>query len=227
MTLSIRSVTKNYGLNKPILFDSNFTVDKGSVIGILGRNGISKSTLLRSLAQMEPIQKGEILWEGNWLTKADVSFVNLSDYYYKQKTLETVLNEFQLLFKDFDIEKTKQLVADFGISLAEKVTQLSNGMRQKFEIALTLGRTVHIFLFDEPVSHLDYSSRNEIKQMIQDSVSEKNMILFTTNILENMDMLMSDVLIFTNQYQIASYNLEEIREVNNQSLKQLYMEVTQ
>ncbi|WP_238339038.1 hypothetical protein [Carnobacterium maltaromaticum] len=49
----------------------------------------------------------------------------------------------------------------------------------------------------------------------------------TTNILENMDMLMSDVLIFTNQYQIASYNLEEIREVNNQSLKQLYMEVTQ
>lgn len=58
MTLSIRSVTKNYGLNKPILFDSNFTVDKGSVIGILGRNGIGKSTLLRSLAQMEPIQKG-------------------------------------------------------------------------------------------------------------------------------------------------------------------------
>ena len=227
MTLSIRSVTKNYGLNKPILFDSNFTVDKGSVIGILGRNGIGKSTLLRSLAQMEPIQKGEILWEGNWLTKEDVSFVNLSDYYYKQKTLETVLNEFQLLFKDFDIEKTKQLVADLGISLTEKVTQLSNGMRQKFEIALTLGITVPIFLFDEPFSHLDYSSRNEIKQMIQDSVSEKNMILFTTNILENMDMLMSDVLIFTNQYQIASYNLEEIREVNNQSLKQLYMEVTQ
>ncbi|WP_347401825.1 ATP-binding cassette domain-containing protein [Candidatus Enterococcus murrayae] len=69
MTLSIRSLNKGYGITSPVLFDISFELEKGSITGVLGKNGIGKSTLLRSIAQLEPIQNGKIFWDGNPLKK--------------------------------------------------------------------------------------------------------------------------------------------------------------
>lgn len=226
MTLSIQSLNKGYGITSPVLFDISFELEKGSITGVLGKNGIGKSTLLRSIAQLEPIQNGKILWDGNPLKKDDVSFVLLSDYYYKNKTVQTVVKEFQLLNDYFEIEKTYSLLQDVKIDFQQKIHTMSTGTRQKFEIALTLGKQAKIYLFDEPFSNVDFASRSDIKQMLQMNGTNENILILTTNILENMDTLLTDAVILNHQKATKVYNLEKVRETKRQSLKQIYLEET-
>ncbi|WP_311049682.1 ATP-binding cassette domain-containing protein [Enterococcus faecalis] len=226
MTLSIQSLNKGYGITSPVLFDISFELEKGSVTGVLGKNGIGKSTLLRSIAQLEPIQNGKILWDGNPLKKDDVSFVLLSDYYYKNKTVQTVVKDFQLLNDHFEIEKTYSLLQDVKIDFQQKIHTMSTGTRQKFEIALTLGKQAKIYLFDEPFSNVDFASRSDIKQMLQMNGTNENILILTTNILENMDTLLTDAVILNHQKATKVYNLEKVRETKCQSLKQIYLEET-
>lgn len=226
MTLSIQSLNKGYGITSPVLFDVSFELEKGSITGVLGKNGIGKSTLLRSIAQLEPIQNGKILWDGNPLKKDDVSFVLLSDYYYKNKTVQTVVKEFQLLNDYFEIEKTYSLLQDVKIDFQQKIHTMSTGTRQKFEIALTLGKQAKIYLFDEPFSNVDFASRSDIKQMLQMNGTNENILILTTNILENMDTLLTDAVILNHQKATKVYNLEKVRETKRQSLKQIYLEET-
>jgi ABC-2 type transport system ATP-binding protein len=226
VTLSIQSLNKGYGITSPVLFDISLELEKGSITGVLGKNGIGKSTLLRSIAQLEPIQNGKILWDGNPLKKDDVSFVLLSDYYYKNKTVQTVVKEFQLLNDHFEIEKTYSLLQDVKIDFQQKIHTMSTGTRQKFEIALTLGKQAKIYLFDEPFSNVDFASRSDIKQMLQMNGTNENILVLTTNILENMDTLLTDAIILSHQKATKVYNLEKVRETKRQSLKQIYLEET-
>lgn len=226
MTLSIQSLNKGYGITSPVLFDISFELEKGSITGVLGENGIGKSTLLRSIAQLEPIQNGKILWDGNPLKKDDVSFVLLSDYYYKNKTVQTVVKEFQLLNDHFEIEKIYSLLQHVKIDFQQKIHTMSTGTRQKFEIALTLGKQAKIYLFDEPFSNVDFVSRSDIKQMLQMNGTNENILILTTNILENMDTLLTDTVILSHQKATKVYNLEKVRETKHKSLKQIYLEET-
>lgn len=226
MTLSIQSLKKSYGITSPVLFDISLELEKGSITGVLGENGSGKSTLIQSIAQLEPIQRGKVLWDGNPLKKDIVSFVLLSDHYYKNKTVQTVVKEFQLLNKHFDIEKTYSLLQDVKIDFQQKIYTMSTGTRQKFEIALTLGKKAKIYLFDEPFSNVDFASRSDIKQMLQMNVTHENVLILTTNILENMDTLLTDAVIINHQKITKVYNLEKVRETKRQSLKQIYLEET-
>lgn len=227
MSLTIQSLTKNYGWTHVVLTDVSFDFEKGSIVGVLGKNGVGKSTLLRSLARLETIQAGTIQLGGKALTQEDLSFVLLSDYYYRNKTVSTVLKEFQLLFDQFDVEKAQRLLKEVHIDVERRVADLSSGTRQKLEIALTLAKKAQVYLFDEPFSHVDYAARSEIKQMIQANANEETIILLTTNILEHMDTLLTDILVINNRHQTISYHLETMRESTHQSLKELYLEETQ
>ena len=227
MSLTIQSLTKNYGWTHVVLTDVSFDFEKGSIVGVLGKNGVGKSTLLRSLARLETILAGTIQLGGKALTQEDLSFVLLSDYYYRNKTVSTVLKEFQLLFDQFDVEKAQRLLKEVHIDVERRVADLSSGTRQKLEIALTLAKKAQVYLFDEPFSHVDYAARSEIKQMIQANANEETIILLTTNILEHMDTLLTDILVINNRHQTISYHLETMRESTHQSLKELYLEETQ
>ena len=226
MGLEIKSLRKGYGLSYPILMNMDFSIEEGSIVGVLGGNGIGKSTLLRSIAQLEPIQGGVVLWNGRQIKKDDVSFIELSGEYYKHKTVQTILNEFKLLSESFDAEKTISLLQNVNIKLEQKVQAMSTGTQQKFEIALTLGEKAALYLFDEPFSNVDYASRTDIKQMLQMHTDDKSTLVLTTNILEDMDTLLTDVVIINKQHVASTYNLEKLREASQQSLKKIYLEET-
>ncbi|WP_277988968.1 ATP-binding cassette domain-containing protein [Candidatus Enterococcus murrayae] len=126
----------------------------------------------------------------------------------------------------FEIEKTYSLLQNVKIDFQQKIHTMSTGIRQKFEIALTLGKQAKIYLFDEPFSNVDFASRSDIKQMLQMNGTNENILILTTNILENMDTLLTDAVILNHQKATKVYNLEKVRETKRKSLKQIYLEET-
>ncbi len=152
----IGTLTYRYGENKFALYNMPVP-EKGNIIGLIGRNGIGKSTAIKILA-------GEI--------KIDIENLPtlLKVYLKKQKTISykpQVLNEVNI------DELDKELVKELNI---EKKDSYSGGELQKLNIALCLSKDADLYLLDEPSSYLDISERLKIANLIRKRLKDKEVI---------------------------------------------------
>lgn len=170
--------------------DISFEVSKGEVILLLGRNGIGKSVLLKSLMGLIPLDKGEI-WVKNELI--DHKSENRSTYF---SLLLSQTPQIELMTADevASISKNRQIDRNNLENLYNKfkITHLKNqafstlseGEKQKFMLARSLNQKSSVILMDEPTSFLDYSSKREFWKFIKNECEqlEKSAIISTHDI---------------------------------------------
>jgi len=121
--LKCTNVNKNFG-DKKILKDINLTIPKGKIIGLLGKNGTGKSTLIKLINDLLTPSSGEILINGKPIgveSKKIISYLPERTYLDKTMTVEEVLNYFEGFYENFDIGKAKKLQAEWN---AKKQTEL-------------------------------------------------------------------------------------------------------
>lgn len=168
----------------------NFSFSSGDLVGIIGNNGLGKSTLIKSLCGLQEIIDGTVLINNH--PQQTISANNLA------KELSVVLTEkvygFNLTVNDLvsmgrmpytnlsnsltetDLNIVSDCIKLCGIE-GEKNKQLqalSDGLYQKAMIAMSLARETPIMLFDEPTAFLDYTSKHHIFSLLSQLVNEKN-----------------------------------------------------
>ncbi|WP_375180311.1 ATP-binding cassette domain-containing protein [Enterococcus rotai] len=224
--LQIKNIGKHY--RKSVFQDLSFNLNEGQILGILGKNGTGKTTLLNCISGQKQISSGMIMYndqpQSSLVFKTSVAYVSTKNYFDESETVQQILLEYTLLFPDFQLAKAVEQLELWQISPKQKWQELSEGNKVKVKIACEYAKATSLLLLDEPFAYLDYSSRIQVKKMLRRASGENKMIIVSTNFIEDMDTLFTDVL-FMNPFRYCEViNLEDLREQKGMSLKEIYEE---
>ncbi len=178
-----QQISFHYHKEFPIFDELDFSLPSGEVIGIVGENGIGKSTLARLCVGLEQPQRGDILFNGKKCSKKDriqKSYYVMQDVDY-QLFSDSVLGE--LILGNEDDKKTNetaiQILDRLGI-LSYKDRHpgsLSGGEKQRVTIAVALMKNAEILLFDEPTSGLDGRNMLRVSDLLKDLAKQGKTVL--------------------------------------------------
>ncbi len=192
--VEIKNISKCFGSNR-VLEDVSFTVQKGSVVAIIGASGSGKSTALRCIDRLEIVDSGHIRVCGHEVTgpnvdlnelRRDVGIVfqsyNLFPHLTVEENIMLAPRLVQKVRKDEARERAHAVLAQVG--LADKAknypSQLSGGQQQRVAIARSLAMQPQLMLFDEVTSALDPQLTGEVLRVMEKLAADgMTMILVT------------------------------------------------
>lgn len=224
--LEIKNLSMGY--KNKVLDDLNLELEKGQIVGLVGPNGAGKSTLLRILAGLEMTYKGNVLIDGENITykTAEILSYQPDKFALSEKlSVKEVVKTYKLFFKDFDEDKFYKIFNEFNLPQKAKVKEMSKGMREKMQIALSLSRKAEIFLLDEPISGVDPSARKSIIQTILNNFEEDNLIIVSTHLINQIEPLLDRVLFLSDGKIMINKTVDEIRSEENMSIEDYFTEV--
>lgn len=200
--IEVKNLYTGYSRDKPLLKGFNYTFDT-KVYGILGQSGCGKTTLLRTIAGLMKPLSGEVVINGEVVTKASKNNVYMMHQNYTSfdwlRCLDNVLiaKKVKGRVNGEDVNRAKQILSLVGLDGNEDKfpKQLSGGMRQRLALARTLFMSPEIILMDEPLSALDVSTREIMQDLIiQKHKETNNTIIMVTHSREEAKK-MCDVII--------------------------------
>ncbi|PFE23563.1 ABC transporter [Bacillus anthracis] len=225
--LKIENLWKRYGL-KAVIRELNIEITEGKIIGLVGDNGSGKTTLLKMIAGLQHPSEGSITVAGEKVglkTKEIVSFMSDKPVFDDWMTVKDSLFFYRDFYKDFDIQKAIDTIAEFKIPLEEKVTALSKGMVEKLQIILTFSRKTKLYVLDEPLGGIDLVSREHVLELILQFYREDCTILISTHLINEVENIFDEV-IFLKDGEIVLYeNVEELRFQRGKAVTEVFKEV--
>ncbi|MGF9765208.1 ABC transporter ATP-binding protein [Bacillus albus] len=225
--LKIENLWKRYGL-KAVIRELNIEITEGKIIGLVGDNGSGKTTLLKMIAGLQHPSEGSITIAGKKVgleTKEIVSFMSDKPVFDDRMTVKDSLFFYRDFYKDFDIQKAVDTIAEFKIPLEEKITALSKGMVEKLQIILTFSRKAKLYVLDEPLGGIDLVSREHVLNLILQFYREDCTILISTHLIDEVENIFDEV-IFLKDGEIVLYeNVEELRFQRGKAVTDVFKEV--
>ncbi|EEI86499.1 ABC transporter, ATP-binding protein [Anaerococcus lactolyticus ATCC 51172] len=215
--IEIKNLSKNFGELKA-LDDVTFEVQKGELFGVIGQNGAGKSTLFRSMMNFYDHFDGEILYEGEKMSKVPlekIGFLPEERSLSPKKTIREEVKFFARLnqMKNLD-EKTLQSYFDrFEIkgSLDDKIKSLSKGNQQKVQLLASLIYKPEFLILDEPFSGLDPYNANLLMGIIKEINAQGTTIIFSSHNMENVEYLCDRIIMLKNGKIVLNGSPNEIR----------------
>ena len=192
VAVKAENLSLRYG-KKLVLENISCTAYKGDIIGIVGKNGVGKSTFCRSICGLLPLSTGSIQIEGaytNEKERRNLSYIVMQDVNH-QLFGDSVMEEMTLSQNNQDINRVSSLLHDFSLESYKDrhPLTLSGGQKQRLAIAVSLMLQKEIYLFDEPSSGLDYQSMCEIRDQISRLSGKGCTIFLITHDMELLDSI--------------------------------------
>ncbi len=195
---------------KHILTNITSSIFQGDIIGLIGKNGVGKTTLLRLLANIIKSDKGNI--QGEY-----IPFLVMQDMDYQFFT-ESVESEMNFGIEGNEDEKINSLLLELGlIEYKDKIPfELSGGQKQRLLIAISALSNVNLLMFDEPTSGLDYLNMNKVSRLLK-KLSRNSALIVATHDIEFLYKTCNRV-IYLDEKEIKEdfyLNLESKKKVEN------------
>lgn len=233
--IKVVNLSCSYGLKK-ILNDINFSIEKGTVLSILGANGSGKSTLLKAIVGILPY-KGNIFIDNedtkNISRKDRASLVayvpQSSTIPFEFNVLEIVLmgrfhtSSFNLRYSKNDIDEACDALKKVGIEDFKNriFKNLSGGEKQLVLIARALAQKSKIIIMDEPVTGLDLGNQMQLLDLIS-TLSQNGKIIIQTTHYPDHALRVSNKVLWLDKGQILAFGSPE-EVINTQRIYDVYM----
>ncbi|MFV0246861.1 MAG: ATP-binding cassette domain-containing protein [Mycoplasmatales bacterium] len=201
--------------NKKVLYNINFSINKGEIVGLLGHNGAGKSTILRKLSSLEGYSNGSIKFEGKELSSLDIEAKDIilipdKNILIKYLTVEENAKIFQEMNENFDYDYFNQKMIDLEINKDARIASFSKGLREIIMIALFISIDTKLILMDEPLASIDIFTRDFIVDMIIDKQSTGTSFIITTHLLNDIQDIIERVIYLHDAKIHFDLTLEEI-----------------
>lgn len=202
--IEIKKLKKNY--QNFALKDVNFSIPEGYVTGFIGRNGMGKTTTIKSILSLIQYQ-GEILSiHGDDKTKLNnqkIGVIMDDSFLAKDWNMELVNQAMKVGYDEWNENAYWKFLEKFNIDKKLKVKELSRGMKIKLMLSIALSHNAELLILDEPTSGLDPSMREEFVEVISDYMQDdKHTVLFSTHITQDLETI-ADYIVFIDNGEIV------------------------
>ena len=212
--LICKNVNKNYG-NKKVLKNINFSIPRGKIIGLLGKNGTGKTTLIKLINDLLTLDSGEIIIDGKKIgveSKKIISYLPERTYLDKSMTVNEVIDMFSEFYDNFDSKKARKLLKDLKLDVNSKLSKMSKGMQEKVQLVLVMSRKALLYILDEPLGGVDPATRDYILDTILTNFNEGASVIISTHLIADIERILDEV-IFIDDGKIALIeNADKLRE---------------
>ncbi|MGE7602165.1 ABC transporter ATP-binding protein [Peribacillus sp. NPDC097675] len=214
--IEIKRVNKLYD-GKEAIKDITLSIQRGSIFGLLGSNGAGKTTLLKMLSGNLIQDSGEVLIDQspvfeNREVKNRCFFLPDMPYFLANYSVLQMAGFYSHVYSDWNQERFCQLQEVFTIPFQYKIHKLSKGMQRQVAFWLALSTMPEVLILDEPFDGLDPVMRKNVKQLLIQDVSEREMtILISSHNLREIEDLADHVGILHHGKLIIQKDLDDLK----------------
>lgn len=212
--IEIKDLAFSYG-KTPILKSITTTLEEGRIYGLLGENGVGKTTLLTLLCGLKKVCSGSITTDGeNPFDRTPTLLQN--QFYLPDEVLpvsmkaECFAKERGAFWPDYDHSKFLEIMKEFENDPAKKMNQMSAGQLKKTYISLALACGCKYIFMDEPTNGLDIPSKTQFRSAIMKYTSDDSTIVISTHQVRDLENIIDPIIILDRQDVLLNASVEEI-----------------
>lgn len=222
--LECKNLSKSFD-NKKILKDINLIIPRSKIVGLLGKNGQGKTTLIKLINDLLTPTSGEILIEGKHPgveSKRIISYLPERTYLDKEMKVIDTLNYFNEFYDNFNIKKAKKLLKDLDLDINSKISKMSKGMQEKLQLILVMSRDADLYILDEPLGGVDPATRDYILDTILSNFKEGSSVIISTHLISDIERILDEVIFIDKGKIILTAPADELRKKEKSSIDEIF-----
>lgn len=222
--LECKNLCKEFD-GKQILKDINLKIPRGKIVGLLGKNGMGKTTLIKLINDLLTPTSGEVLINGEKPginSKKIIAYLPERTYLDKDMTIKQILKYFEEFYENFNIEKAKKLLKDLDLDVYQKLTKMSKGMQEKVLLILVMSRDADLYILDEPLGGVDPATRDYILDTILSNFKEGASVIISTHLIADIERILDEVIFIENGEIVLTSSADELRKKENASIDDIF-----
>jgi ABC-2 type transport system ATP-binding protein len=235
--IQIQNLNYHYKKGKPIFTDISLNIKEGNIYGLLGENGVGKTTLLRIISGLLIPNKGTCQVFGYDAKKRLPQMLAVIYYLPEELSVPSISaikygKIYGDLYPNFDTEEYHRLLEQFSIDCKKVIDKQSFGQQKKTMIAFALACNTKFLLMDEPTNGLDIPSKSIFRQAIAETLNNDRTIIISTHQVRDLENLIDPIINLENNQILLNNTVSEITKKLKFSVQQeksataLYQEQT-
>jgi len=222
--LECNGIYKSYDDNQ-VLKNINLKIPKGKIIGLLGKNGTGKTTLIKLINDLLTPTSGEILINGKKPgieSKEIISFLPERTYLDREMTVKDAIKYFEEFYKNFDSQKAIKLLKDLNLDINTRISKMSKGMQEKLQLILVMSRNAELYILDEPLGGVDPATRDYILDTILSNFCEGASVIISTHLIADIERILDEVIFIDKGEIIVTSSADELRDKEKASIDEIF-----
>lgn len=228
--IKANNLTYGYIKVQPILKKISLDMPAGHIYGLLGKNGVGKSTLLKVLS-------GALLGDGEYSVgnqdprqrtaefQQSVRLIPENEALYNNTILELATITAPL-YPSFSHDILDQALQAFNVPVAQRLTSMSLGQQKKALIALSLACNTPYIFMDEPTNGMDIPSKSTFRRLVASMADENRTIIISTHQVDDLEGLIDSVTIMENDGILFSNTIEAMGEqYGTEDIKEVFCRI--
>ncbi|WP_314357862.1 ABC transporter ATP-binding protein [Porphyromonas catoniae] len=215
--ITVKQLSFGYTRRRNIFDSLSLELPKGSIVGLLGRNGEGKTTLLKLLYGQLLHRQGELKVLDSDPKHRAVSFLQQvyllpEEFRVPPISIRSFFDISAPFYPNYDEAVAKELIDIFGLQWDMNLKKISQGQKKKALIAFALSLRVPLLLLDEPTNGLDIPSKGEFRRAVARYTSDEQTILISTHQVRDLEQLIDRVLIMERGSIFCNATVADITE---------------
>ena len=178
----------------------SFSMEAGTIMGLIGRNGAGKTTTLKSMLHLVHPDAGTVTICGLDMDKDEreirsrIGFVSGGASYYQRKRLRELTDVTKRFYPGWDDGRYARLVRQFSLDESKRVCELSEGMKVKYQLAAAMSHRAELLILDEPTAGLDPKERVRLRTLLA-GMAQDRIILVATHVVSDVESVATKVIL--------------------------------
>ena len=222
--LECKHLYKSYD-DTPVLKDINLKIGRGKIIGLLGKNGVGKSTLIKIINDLLVPTEGEVYINGEKPgvnSKKTIAYLPERTYLDKEMKISEGFHYFEEFYDNFNIEKAKKLLKDLNLDINKKISKMSKGMQEKLQLVLVMSRDADLYILDEPLGGVDPATRDYILDTILSNFCDGASVIISTHLISDIERVLDEVIFMDKGRIILQEECDVLRNKENESIDEIF-----
>ena len=214
--IKINDLGFSYG-EHVVLKDISMELQEGRIYGLLGENGVGKTTLLTLLAGLKKVEDGSLDIDGQNPFDRKPSF--LTNIYYlpdevpapRRKAIDFARDHGQY-WTNFSLNKFSEIMSVFDTDQSQRMDQMSYGQLKKTFISFALACNTKYLFMDEPTNGLDIPSKAQFRKAVSKYTSDDSTLLISTHQARDLEAIIDPIIILDHKDVLLNASLDEIAQ---------------
>ncbi|MBR5652416.1 MAG: ATP-binding cassette domain-containing protein [Bacteroidales bacterium] len=208
----------DFGYKTQVVFKNiSLTFEKGSIYGLLGENGVGKTTLLKLISGLQNPSAGTCTVDGvasfnRWPETLQKIFFISEDFAVPEGTPVNYIHDLGMFYPNYDEKLFFELCNEMEVYPERKYGEMSFGQQKKCLIATALSLNTDYLLLDEPTNGLDIPSKTLFRQIITKHANEDRTIIISTHQVKDVENLIDPIIILDRDEVLLKASFREITE---------------